>query len=523
MSNELKHRPLGWRDLLVALLIGGAALSLYVRTLAPFLLPSDSGEFQVLVHQLGLAHTTGYSTYLILGHLFERSLPLGDVAYRVNLFSAVMAALAVALVYAAATVLTGKRLAGAVAALCLAVGFTFWSQAVIAEVYSTGAAFTAAVLLLVLLWLRTGARWPIFAAALLGGVGLGAHSSLGLLGIAVAAFLLLHWPRRHEWLLAGLLGVLVGVALYAGGMLLVDARAAPADIFNVAYAPSRSKWGLSEADIANPLVRTWFLASAGQWRSALFNDPLVDSVTNTLGFAVRLGREYALPALLLALAGAILLLRREWRTGAFLLGALALQIVIYANYDVGDRYVFFIPSYILLALLLAEGVGGVLRWVAARTWGTPAVQLVLAVALALLCVVPLVLPQWGAIRRGDVPFQGAREYLVNGDTRAVARLAPQVTAALEPDAILITDWYWLWPYTYAAHILQGEQEMRFVETYPRADTEGAAASLREYIAANVAVRPVYVTARDQSLVPPNYQFRPVRLGPVQAYRLEPRP
>lgn len=519
----LNKRPLGPSDLLAALAVGGAALALYVRTLAPFLLPSDSGEFQVLVHQLGLAHTTGYSTYLILGHLFARALPFGDVAYRVNLFSAVMAAATAALVCAAATVLTGRRLAGALAALCLAAGFTFWSQAIIAEVYSTGAAFLAAVLLLVLLWLRTGARWPVFTAALLGGAGLGAHSSLGLLGLTVAGFLLLHWERRREWLPAGLLGAAAGLALYAGGMLFVDANAAPANIFNASYGPSRSNWGLRAADVANPLARTWFLASAGQWRSALFNNPLADTIANTLGFVRGLPREFAWSALLLALLGAVLLVRREWRTGAWLLGALALQLVIYTNYDVGDRYVFFIPSYVLLALLLAEGAAGVLRWAAARTGGSRAVQIALGGLLALACLLPLVQPRWEAIRRGDVPFVGAREYLVDANVRTVAARAQQVTAALEPDAIVITNWYWLFPYYYAAHIQQGKQEPRFVEAYPRADSRGVAASLREYIAANAAVRPVYVTERDPAFAPPGYQLRPVRLGPLPAFRIEPQP
>ena len=131
------------RDAVLAAVCGIVALVLYVRTLIPFLLPLDSGEFQVLVHQLGLAHTTGYSTYLLLGHLFERSVPWGDAAYRTNLFSALMGAVTISLVYLAAVLLGGRRLAALVGALCFAAGFTFWSQAIIAEVYTTGAATSA--------------------------------------------------------------------------------------------------------------------------------------------------------------------------------------------------------------------------------------------------------------------------------------------------------------------------------------------------------------------------------------------
>ena len=67
---------------------GIAAFALYLRTLAPTVLGFDSGEFQFVVPTLGLAHPTGYPLYLLLGKLFT-ALPVGDVAYRVNLFSAV--------------------------------------------------------------------------------------------------------------------------------------------------------------------------------------------------------------------------------------------------------------------------------------------------------------------------------------------------------------------------------------------------------------------------------------------------
>src|SRR3982750_3414725 len=57
---------LNWLDGALALLLCAASLALYVRTLAPFVLGSDSGEFQVLAYQLGIAHTPGYPVYLAL-------------------------------------------------------------------------------------------------------------------------------------------------------------------------------------------------------------------------------------------------------------------------------------------------------------------------------------------------------------------------------------------------------------------------------------------------------------------------
>jgi hypothetical protein len=47
----------------------------------------------------------------------------------------------------------------------------------------------------------------------------------------------------------------------------------------------------------------------------------------------------------------VTLFRRDWRLAAFLTAALLTQLVTYVNYSVGDRYVFFIPSYVLWDLL----------------------------------------------------------------------------------------------------------------------------------------------------------------------------
>ncbi|MBI2856242.1 MAG: DUF2723 domain-containing protein, partial [Chloroflexi bacterium] len=54
----------------------------------------DMGEFALSSHALGIGHNTGYPLYMMLGKLFT-FLPLGDIAFRVNLMSAVFAALAV--------------------------------------------------------------------------------------------------------------------------------------------------------------------------------------------------------------------------------------------------------------------------------------------------------------------------------------------------------------------------------------------------------------------------------------------
>ncbi len=86
--------------LLAAVLVGGASLALYLLTLAPTITwanaGTDGGDLITAAATLGVPHPPGYPLYITLGHLFAQ-LPIGDVAFRLNLFSAVCMALAAAL------------------------------------------------------------------------------------------------------------------------------------------------------------------------------------------------------------------------------------------------------------------------------------------------------------------------------------------------------------------------------------------------------------------------------------------
>ena len=74
-----------------------ASLLLYLVTLAPTVTFEDSGELIAAAYNLGVPHEPGYPLWTMIAHLFTW-LPFGDVAYRVNLMSAVCSALAAALI-----------------------------------------------------------------------------------------------------------------------------------------------------------------------------------------------------------------------------------------------------------------------------------------------------------------------------------------------------------------------------------------------------------------------------------------
>ena len=120
-----------------------SSLTIYLLTLAPDITwahyGNDGGDLITAAVTLGTPHPSGYATYTLLGKLFS-FVPLGTIAYRFNLFSALCMAGSATLL--AATLLqftddkSGFDLPVVAASLTYAFAPGIWKQAVITEVYA---------------------------------------------------------------------------------------------------------------------------------------------------------------------------------------------------------------------------------------------------------------------------------------------------------------------------------------------------------------------------------------------------
>ena len=91
--------------------LGVIVFALYFATLSQHVGAADTFEFQVVMPQWGIAHPTGYPLFVTLGKLFSL-LPLGSMAFRLNVLSALIGTLAVWVIYRLIVRLTSDRLAG---------------------------------------------------------------------------------------------------------------------------------------------------------------------------------------------------------------------------------------------------------------------------------------------------------------------------------------------------------------------------------------------------------------------------
>ena len=126
----------------------GAALlafAAYAPRVCPTLyLVGDSAELTTAAAVWGVAHPPGYPLFTMMGHAFA-SVPLGEVAWRVHLTSAVLHAACVGAVVAATRTMTASAVAGLAAGLALATSRSFFVGSLYAEVFPLNDALLAAL------------------------------------------------------------------------------------------------------------------------------------------------------------------------------------------------------------------------------------------------------------------------------------------------------------------------------------------------------------------------------------------
>src|SRR2546430_4603337 len=321
-----------------------AAFALYHATLAPGVDFGDTGSFQTAVSTSLITPRDGYPLYFALGKIAVR-IARTEPARALNLASALEAAIACGVVTLAAAEVSGMPAAGAAAALLFATSYTFWSQAVIAEVYALHIAFVAATLLLLLRWSNKPTTGRLAAFFMVYALGFGNHLSMILLLPGFAIFLLVSAPTGWRSMFApakvalALACAIAGALQYAWNVHTMWQLPNPPD-------------GLGEA-----LQRFWFDVTKTDWRETMVMSvprSLLNDRAAMYWFDLR--EQFGIAGPLLGGAGLMALTAANWRRGALLVVLFAANAAFAFSYNVGDAHVFYLPSHVIVAILAAPAV-----------------------------------------------------------------------------------------------------------------------------------------------------------------------
>jgi tetratricopeptide (TPR) repeat protein len=418
------------------------ASALYTWGICPTISWRDTPEFVTIAHTLGIGHPAGSPTYSLFAKL-ATFLPIGDIALRVNVFSAVAAAAAVALLFlivmdlfpdASPAVRWGASLSSAV---FLMTSESFWSQAEIAEVYTLQ---NCALLGLLILLLKARSAPLIdqhryyWLFAFVYGLSAGVHATMALFAPALLCFLGLSNPRVwHPKNMAFLaFFFLCGFAVYL-------------------YLPLRS--------LAEPLF-DW--GDPETWRQFIYHiTDHKDSATHTVVYWHKLPyqiarytrylvNELSVFGCLIALVGFLALSRMDtvlWVTTLLLfLGHTAFFIRTWVS-PWG-----FLPSYIIVALWIGCGVYAC-AYMLAHLYQRYQIRLPRLVCSGVF---------YGALIFSVLSMaQQHRATASKSHDYSSAHFGKHLLAQLPTNAILFCDYSWF-PLLYLQHIERRRPDLTFI-------------------------------------------------------------
>ena len=353
---------------------------------------------------LGVAHPPGYPLYTLIVYLFTQ-LPFGSVAFLGHLSSAVLGAFACGCVYVCVRLLGASPIPALTATWLFAASEHFWSQAIIAEVYTLNALFFFLLYALLLYGVRQPHRTGIWiAAAVAYGLSLANHwplMVLSTLGLMILVFPVWRTVYRK---LPLLLGISLPSAALPYAWMVWRSHQEPLINFYGSIDTLKEFWyyfsrqGYAGVD-ASP--------------SAGWND--------RLGFMQWLGNEFlwqlTLPGFALAVFGLIVLFR--WRqiaqAGSGLLVFLGNSLVLIALlgfdfdfYGVAVFRPYSLLCYGIAALWLGIGLQVVLDHLADRLSSKsvrgPGLRVGMATLVGVAMVAWSVHEHWRANNRSDSDF-----------------------------------------------------------------------------------------------------------------------
>ncbi|MBW2991934.1 DUF2723 domain-containing protein [Candidatus Woesearchaeota archaeon] len=332
------------KEFWIAILIFVLCMTVYSFTLAPTIYVGDSGEITAAAYLLGISHPTGFPSYMLLGKLFMTIFPFGSIAWRLNVFSALMASLTCVVLYYYLRLLKLNKILSFGSSLGFAFSLSFWSQAVIQRVYTLNSLFFVSSLYFLTRWYLTKEKKNLYYVALFVGLGITNHTIMIVMGAVMFLFILsVNWRvfLNKKVLKYGTLIFILALSLY----LYLPIRSSMDPAFD---------WGNPEniPNLINYLSREQFW-----WRAYVhdFRDIAKSLVYNFIQFF----REFFVVGFLFSLIGIYFLFKKDKKLSLLFLGLIAGNLFIMLLHgnkaDIMIWFRYYIPSYLVLAVFMGVG------------------------------------------------------------------------------------------------------------------------------------------------------------------------
>jgi len=396
----------------------------YSRTLLRGVDLGDTGGFQAAVASPEISARQAYPLYYALARPFVALTAPDRPALGLNLFSATVAAAAVGVLTGVSGLVANSASAGLVAGLLFGFSYTWWHQAIIAEVYSLHLLLVGVCLALLHAYATrpSRARLAIFFAAY--ALSFGNHLMMVLLLLPFALFLI-SVTRPRDLFSAPVIALAIAAAAAGAAQYMPQFLAARHD-------PSGTR------PLIDAFAAFWFDVTKADWRESMaFAVPRQQFADRAAMIWFDARQQFGVAGLALAVIGAWRMWRARRRWARLALTAYGVNLAFAATYNVGDPHVFLLPGHYFTALLAGCAFlgpnGGAKRThpTSHPSWG-PALAGSWATAASL---VALLYAGW----RGYDTLPAADRH----EDRRADRLVASLTFGVdERDAVMVTELDW---------------------------------------------------------------------------------
>ena len=431
--------------------LGFIVLLVYFLSLYPDIYFGDSPEFVTSAYTLGIAHPTGYPLYTLITHLVTRLFIPENAAWSLNLFSALAGTGAIVIFY----LLLSRHYLGFVKdnvlrvfysiMACVLLGFTetFWGQATLTEVYTLQWFFILAILYSFEEWNVNKNRCLFLLGFLLVGMGFSHHL---LTIVVIPSIVLILIMNRKELDLALFMTGISLLFLGWGSVLYLPIRSSCEPLIN--WGDPSNLWQFLDTITGRQYKWKMFSDSFNPNHSNFGYSLFELIMTGISQYGMRQRYFFILLFFPLTAISFFAVFRNRYLKLVPLSIFLMTSLVVILNYKISDINEYYIPVYMVSAILIVIGLSNVVE----------KINVSRHIHYLLICTFIV------------IPFLGNYSHLFHNKKSNRVRLAAKEYAQtvlnyVEPNGIIYTAGdYDILPMWYAQYVLHIRPDIAIVGT-----------------------------------------------------------
>jgi len=320
-------------------------LIIYIKTLEPKLVGGDTSWYALQIPQMYILPPTGYPTFSILAKLMSM-IPIGNLAYRLNLFSAIFGALTILFLFLAINKLIKNELISLASSLIFSFTLPYWPVANRLEFDTLNSFLVVLVIFAALTYNESRKRSHLYFFFFCLGFSLTNHPIALFITPAFIIYIIIINPKIFKSIKTVLLSILFFII----------------PLVSYIYIPIRSLQGYGPANTFQKFIyHITGRTPTGQIHGGSFGDRSIYSALAVLAEYMKIiYKNFGIILIIIAIVGFIYLAGKNYRFAISSILVIIFSLIITSQYLGWAPENYTIDSMIIISFYIAFGFLSVL-------------------------------------------------------------------------------------------------------------------------------------------------------------------